>query len=229
MVCPLCTSRKSRRACPALGREICSVCCGTKRLTKIACPSDCAYLASARHHPAAVVARQRERDVRFALPMLQKLTERSYQLLLLFQSVVRRYRRTAIPPLLDVEVADAAGALASTLETADRGIIYEHQPASLAAQRVLTEMRASLEAAGRSRSSGPGLERDAAAALRRIERAARDARRDLEDTETAYLAFLDRMPAAPPPEASPLAGSPSSGAGQDDQMPAGPSSRIILP
>jgi len=228
MVCPLCTNRKSRRACPALGREICPVCCGTKRLTEIACPSDCAYLASARHHRSGV-ARQRERDFRFALPMLQKLTERAYQLLLLFQSVVRRYRRTAIPPLLDVEVADAAGALASTLETADRGIIYEHQPASLAAQRVLTELRESLEAAGRSRSSGPGLERDAAAALRRIERAARDARRNLEDTETAYLAFLDRMPAEVAPEASSLAGSPSSGAGQGDQPPAAPSPRIILP
>lgn len=228
MACPLCTNRKPKRACPALGREICAVCCGTKRLTEIACPADCVYLASARSHPAAVVVRQRERDFRFALPILQKLSERSYQLLRLFQAVVRRYRRTAIPPLVDSEVADAAGAFASTLETADRGIIYEHQPSSLVAQRLLTELRAALESAARSRTSGAGLERDAASALRRMERAARGARKELEETDTAYLAFLDRMPAE-------LAGEgPSSTEGAASEVTTGEdlparASRIVLP
>ncbi len=218
MACPLCTTRKPRRACPALGRDICTVCCGTKRLTEIACPASCVYLASARHHPAAVVVRQRERDFRFALPMLQKLTERAYQMLLLFQDVVRRYRRSAIPPLVDADVAEAAASLASTLETAGRGIIYEHQPASLPAQRVLSELRGALEAAGRGGTVGSGFERDAAAALRRMERAAREARKDLDDSRVAYLAFLDRMPAEPsePP------GTPTEAA------PTAPS-RIILP
>ncbi len=53
MTCPLCSQRKARRACPALGHQICAVCCGTKRLTQIPCPSDCVYLASAREHPPA--------------------------------------------------------------------------------------------------------------------------------------------------------------------------------
>ena len=48
MLCPLCGKRNARRACPALGHLICAVCCGTKRLTEIACPSDCGYLATAR-------------------------------------------------------------------------------------------------------------------------------------------------------------------------------------
>src|SRR5262245_27935296 len=60
--CPLCGERRARRACPALGKLICAVCCGTKRLVEIRCPSDCSYLASAREHPAAVVVRQQQHD-----------------------------------------------------------------------------------------------------------------------------------------------------------------------
>ena len=44
MVCPLCGERKAKRACPALNRHICAVCCGTKRLVEINCPADCVYL-----------------------------------------------------------------------------------------------------------------------------------------------------------------------------------------
>src|SRR4029079_6022625 len=51
VICPLCGVRRARRGCPALGKQICAVCCGTKRLVEIQCPSDCAYLATAREHP----------------------------------------------------------------------------------------------------------------------------------------------------------------------------------
>jgi len=63
MSCPLCRDRRGRRACPALGESICSICCGTKRLVEVPCPSDCGYLASAREHPPAVVVRQRQKDL----------------------------------------------------------------------------------------------------------------------------------------------------------------------
>ena len=72
--CPLCGVRKARRECPALGRMICAVCCGTKRLVEIPCPDSCPYLASAREHPAAVVQRRQERDLRFFLPLVPQLT-----------------------------------------------------------------------------------------------------------------------------------------------------------
>lgn len=45
-LCPLCTSRKGKRACPAKGASICSICCGEKRVVEIACPSDCVYLSA---------------------------------------------------------------------------------------------------------------------------------------------------------------------------------------
>lgn len=44
MKCVKCGKQKGKRACPALGGDICSVCCGTHRLKEISCPADCQYL-----------------------------------------------------------------------------------------------------------------------------------------------------------------------------------------
>src|SRR5918999_1003181 len=126
MACPLCRTRKARRACPALGQTICSVCCATKRVTEIACPPDCAYLATAREHPAAVVRKQQERDVAVLLPTIQHLTERQYQLFFLFQTVIARHKPEGFARVVDEDVAEAAAAMAATLETAARGVIYDH-------------------------------------------------------------------------------------------------------
>lgn len=190
MLCPLCRQRKAKRACPALQQTICAVCCGEKRLTEIRCPSGCVYLASARSHPPAAVRRQRERDAAFFVPLVHDLSRRQYHLLMYLQAIVRDTRPGAIPRLTDADIADASGALAKTYETAGRGIIYEHQPASLPAQRVMQALRAAL---GQLSDYPPAaLERDAAAAFRRIERAAREAAASLGG-EQAYLDLLDRL------------------------------------
>src|SRR6185436_14797272 len=83
VMCPLCGARRARRGCPALAKEICAVCCGTKRLVQIQCPSDCTWLASAREHPAAIVVRQQQRDVGLLLQVLRDFGERQSQLFLL--------------------------------------------------------------------------------------------------------------------------------------------------
>lgn len=43
--CLYCHQRKGKRACPALQGVICSICCGTHRLTSISCPASCPFLA----------------------------------------------------------------------------------------------------------------------------------------------------------------------------------------
>src|SRR5918996_3033118 len=116
MQCPSCGQRKARRACPALGSNICPVCCGTKRLAEIKCPVDCGYLASAREHPAAVVKRRQERDVAHLLPTIRHLTERQYQLFFLFHTLIARHKPQGLTRLVDSDIAEAAGALAATLE-----------------------------------------------------------------------------------------------------------------
>ncbi len=171
MLCPVCNQRKAKRACPALGKPICAVCCGTKRLVEISCPADCGYLASSRTHPPAIVQRQHELDRATVLPLLQGLSERQARVFLMLAAATARHQSEMLQKLVDEDIAQAAGALAATLETAGRGIVYEHQPASLPAARLMAEFRTLLDEM--SKSAGAALDRDAAIALRRIEHAAR--------------------------------------------------------
>ena len=83
---------------------------------------------SAREHPAAVVRRRQERDVSRLLPTIRHLTERQYQLFFLFHTLIAQHKPKGIARLVDSDIAEAASALAATLETAARGVIYEHTP-----------------------------------------------------------------------------------------------------
>ena len=192
---------------------ICPVCCGTKRLTEIACPADCVYLASAREHPAAVVKRQQERDVAVLLPTIRSLTERQYQLFFLFQNVIARHKPDGFARLVDADVADAAAAMAATLETAARGVIYEHSATSVVAQRLANEVKAML--AEMRRQGATVYDREAAIVLRAIEEGARTAGKD-GGSDTAYLALVARLLQV--------------GAAQEtDQSAVKPTSSLILP
>lgn len=166
------------------------MCCGTKRLVQIQCPSDCVYLATAREHPAAATVRQQQRDLTTLVYFMRDLSERQAQLFFVVNSFLVRYQAPELQPLIDVDVAEAAGALAATLETAARGVIYEHRPASLPADRLMTALKPVLkEAGGRG---GSAFERDAAVVMRRIEEAARDARIKDESNRRAFLDLLGR-------------------------------------
>jgi hypothetical protein len=193
--CPLCRERKPKRSCPALGQTICTVCCATKRQVEINCPPDCVYLSSAKAHPPAVVQRRQERDVAFILPLVSELTDTQYRLLLMFQSLAVQHARATIPPLLDQDIADGAAAAAATLETARKGIIYEHLAVSVPAQRFASELgRAVAELIGRNSSHQARIERDSAAALRKLEEGARTAGKALAGDESpVYLGLLERM------------------------------------
>ena len=188
--CPSCRRRRARRACPALGDQICPVCCGTKRLVEIQCPPDCVYLRSAQSHPPAAVQRQQERDLRFVLPLVEGLTEPQLRLLWIVQTFLCS-ERPDTPHLRDDEVAEAARALAETYETASRGIIYEHRAASLNAQRLSTELQALFEA--QEKEGLQTRDGDRVTVMRVVERGAREAAAALPGDETAYLTLLKRF------------------------------------
>jgi hypothetical protein len=220
-ICPLCGVRKAKRACPALGRDICAVCCGTKRLTEIACTPDCRYLSSARAHPAAVVQRQQERDMAFVLPRISDLSKMQYRLFLFVQAIVLQHAKSAVPPLLDSDVAEAAATVAKTIETARSGIIYEHQATALPAQRLATEVgQAVMDVARRAGADASRVERDAAMALRRIERLATDAATEVPDPDhpkASWLTLAERMMG------------PAAAAEAPAETPAKDEPRIIIP
>jgi hypothetical protein len=177
-------------------------------------------LSSARAHPTAAAQRRRERDYRFLAPLIQDLSETQYRVLLAFQSVILKHAGSALPPPIDADVRDAAATFASTLETAGKGIIYEHQTSSVPAQRLVVEMRSLLEHIERERGVR-GLERDAVGVLRKIEQVARDAAGAFpEDGERAYLGVIGRM-------MSDVSASASSAAAEKGAGPDRPSGLII--
>jgi hypothetical protein len=126
--------------------------------------------------------------------LIHGLPEGAYEILGTLHDAVVRYRPTAIPPLVDADVAEAAGALASTLETASKGIIYEHQPSSLPAQRLMAELRDAVARWARATGRSAQADRWAAEALRRVEKGARASRAQLGGGDRAYLDLLDRVP-----------------------------------
>lgn len=203
MQCAVCGQRKAKRACPALRQEICAVCCGTKRLVEIRCPADCAHLAAARQHPAAAVRRQHESDLRALMGALGPLNEGQLQLFFLVQSYLLKAPPPGTPRPVDREVVDAATAVAATLETASRGVIFEHPAETVNGQRLAAELRAVLGEAGKG--GGSRFEREAAAVLRAVARAAGEPA-GKEPSSRAYLELVGRVlregaPDVPPDEA----------------------------
>ena len=171
MNCPACGIRKPRRACPALRADICPVCCGTKRLVAIQCPEDCAYLAASREHPAAPAVRRQQVDVAAVIHLMRDFNEWQMKLFLEAAAILINCQLPALQRLQDQDVADAAAALAATLETSVKGVLYTFDPASAPAKHLTAAMRPLFETA--LASGGTALERDAAIVLRRIEASAR--------------------------------------------------------
>ena len=200
-ICPLCRRRPARRECQALQQRICPVCCATKRQIEVRCPPDCRHLENAQLHPPAAVKRQHDRDVAALLSTMGRPAERQLQLFFLVASALARHKPDAFSTLSDVDIVSAAGALATTLETASRGVIYEQQPASAAAAALGREVKALLDEVGRG--GGSRFEREAAEVLRGIERGARHESPLIGDGPTAYCALIGRIAAEAPRTGSP--------------------------
>jgi hypothetical protein len=169
---------------------ICTVCCATKRQTEIRCPPTCVYLTSAREHPAAAVLRRQQQDVGLVISFVRDLNTQQSELFLLTSDFLARYPAPALQPVIDDDVTEAAGALAATYETASRGVIYEHRPASVPAERLLAGLKAMYSEAGKNR--GSAFEREAVVVLRRIEQAVKDARAAEPENRRAFLELISR-------------------------------------
>jgi len=222
MRCPLCSARVARRFCPALGREICPVCCGTKRQVEIRCPADCSYLAASRAHPPAAIRKQQDLDVATLSPAMARLSDTRQQLFLFTLTLVSRFRGEGLDAASDADAASAAAALAGTYETASKGLIYEQRPDSVPAQRMADGIRGMFERLGHGRPSA--FAADAAAVLRQVEDRVTAVQRAAPGDPRAFLALAERVSArlgGPVPDGQPgEGGQPRDGAG---------GSSIILP
>jgi hypothetical protein len=131
------------------------------------------------------------------MAFIRDFSERQSQLFVMIGTfLVRAAADTAaLQPLIDADVAEAMDSLAATYETAVRGVIYEHRPASLTAQRVVTGLKPLLDEAGKP--GGTAFERDAAVVMRRLQQAVADVRgADAHDegaNRRAFLQLLERI------------------------------------
>jgi hypothetical protein len=178
---------------------------------EIRCPADCVYLDAAQKHPAAIVRRQQEQDISVVIGALgRRPTEMQLQLFFLLGSLIRGHRPDGVATLGDPDVADAAAAMAATLEAAGRGVIAELAAGNPVSEGLRRKIDAFLAEVGKGAGSGFG--RDAAAVLRAIERGARHEADGVGTDANAYLGLLGRI-LPPGPE----------------QAPPGPASSLILP
>ena len=206
MACPLCQKRPTKRFCPALRQEICPVCCATKRLVEIHCPEDCRYLDAAHRHPAAVVKRQIDKDLAVLMSSVGKLSEQQLQLLFLMQSMVLSFKPDGLARLTDLDLALATGALAHSLETAGKGLIFEAAIASVPAEALRQALKPVVEEI--TKAGGARAEQEVAVVLRGMERGARHEGGLMPEGESSYLELVGRVfqqrPQQPRPPETPL-------------------------
>jgi len=177
---------------------ICAHCCGTKRRVEIACPDDCVWLGA---HASSWAGRETEitRDLRRVAPHVQELSDAQARLFFL-ALVGLTQMRSRRPELGDRLVHEAVQALRKTVETREKGILYEHPAEDLRAQALVHEVRAIFEVKDEAGSPLPRDDRDVVAALQALDRALEDAQRERAGPAT----FLEtagrvaaRMSAAP--------------------------------
>jgi hypothetical protein len=183
-----------------VGAEICPVCCGTKRIVEINCPPTCVYLEHAQRHPAAAVKRQQEADYVALVAPLGRVSEFQMQLFLVLQTTILRHKPEGFRGLTDDDVAQAAGALAATLETAERGVLYEHPAESAVAEGLRRELKDVVDKV--SRGGGSRFNREAAQVLRGIERGARHETLGPGAGPADYLSAVARLLNERPPAES---------------------------
>jgi hypothetical protein len=122
---------------------------------------------------------------------MRDLNERQSQLFMAINSFLRTYKPPELQRLIDDDVVEAVAALAGTFETAARGVIYDHRPAGLPADRLVNALKPVLAEAGTH--AGSSFDRDAAVVLRRIEQAARESRAADASNRCAYIDLLSRV------------------------------------
>jgi hypothetical protein len=64
--CSRCNNRKAKRYCPALGKSICSLCCGQIREKEVHCPVNCSFLTKHKSYQEKRIVEKRHSPQRIS-------------------------------------------------------------------------------------------------------------------------------------------------------------------
>lgn len=153
-LCKICHSRRAKRACPAVGGDICTVCCGTEREVSLTCPLDCEYLREAHRHEKTVPVP--ETDLAYPEVTVTEEFVTTHQELVLFAVSALLEGAFRTPGAYDSDVLEALAGLVQTHRTLDSGLIYESyspNPVAASIQRSFSSSLAEYENVRREREA----------------------------------------------------------------------------
>lgn len=143
-LCQICGKRPGKRRCPAVGGNICAICCARDRMIELACPDTCGYLISAREH-----AKTKEGDIvakQFAEMGIKFNPNRAHMTLgIAIDEAIINVQRESYKDIDDSEILAAIENAMKNMETAGTGLIYEHKDASRRVQELSQKMREHLD------------------------------------------------------------------------------------
>lgn len=155
MNCAICAVRRPKRHCPGVGREICSICCGTEREVSVTCPLDCEYLQDARRYDKPVPlegVKLPHEDIRLS----DKFVRDNEELIaFLAQSLSTAALETA--GVADFDMRDALDALIRTYRTLQAGVYYETLPDNALASRVFRTVQDDIARFRKEEQQGMGI------------------------------------------------------------------------
>jgi len=139
MACAICQTRRTRRFCPGVRGDICSICCGTEREVTVDCPLDCPYLEDAHRHerrPPLDPEQVPNRDIRVS----EEFMVSNQELCMLLGRVLGR-SALETSGAVDCDVQEALDGLIQTYRTLEKGVYYESIPPNSLAARIFRDVQ----------------------------------------------------------------------------------------
>jgi hypothetical protein len=136
--CPLCTTRRAKRQCPAKQCAICTLCCAEQRERTIDCDPTCVHLRESRAHEQLIAVDEANLPNRDIVVTEDDIKRWEFLVLMLGACVARAMKE------FNAVDADAREALATMIQdrrAADSGLVYEATIANPNAAKIHSAVR----------------------------------------------------------------------------------------
>jgi hypothetical protein len=142
VLCKICSTRRAKRACPAVGGDICTICCGTEREVSLSCPLDCEYLQAAHRREKAISVSEGDLIAQDVKVTEAFIAEHEELVLFCVYSLLQAALRSG--GAVDTDVLEALRALIESHRTLESGLVYDALSSNYVAAAIQRGFAASL-------------------------------------------------------------------------------------